>query len=230
MNEEQKNSENEPKAKLDATKPVQLLYKGKPLKVLSTSLGLALMANLFLMPTVSGETTTTDTGEAKLVEWSSEEVKQYFDANMDWNIPIPEEKKEDGSSGEGAAASGGSIGSGGGAPTIYHNGFGWDDLLLYHLLFNNSGTYSSNGWYNRGGIYDARTNRPYQGKKFDSEAFQNKSVVGSSVRPKTTDGSGTITRRSPVNKSTSSSPGGIGGKSSGFSSSSKGSSGGGFGG
>lgn len=223
MNQEQRNNDNQPEAKLSATKPVQLLYKGKPLKVLSTSLGIALMANLFLLPTVSGETTATDSGEAKLVEWSSEEVKQYFDANMDWNIPFPEEEQEEGSSSEGAS-------SGGSSTTIYHNGFGWDDLLLYHLLFNNSGSYSSNGWYNRGGIYDARMNQPYKGKKFDSEAFQNKSVVGSSVRPRTTDGSGTITRRSPVNKSTSSSPGGIGGNSSGFSSGSKGSSGGGFGG
>ncbi|MDT2235151.1 hypothetical protein P7H16_00375 [Paenibacillus larvae] len=62
----------------------------KPLKVLSTSLGIILAANLLLLPTAHAE----GSSEPKLVEWSNENVKKFFDANTDWNIPLPQEKKK----------------------------------------------------------------------------------------------------------------------------------------
>ncbi len=200
--------------------------EGKPIRVLSTSLGIALLANAFLIPgagaTASGNGTSAD--EPKLVAWSTEEVKQYFDKNVDWNIPLPLE--EDGEGAEGASGSDGSGGSGG--TTVinnyggYNSGFGWDDMLLYHLLFNNGASYSSGRWYDSHRGYYAGSSTPYKPKSYSSETFQNKTMAGSVVRPKTsTSSTGSIVRRS-----TSSKAGGIGGKSSslGSSSSSSGSS------
>ncbi|MDP5274647.1 hypothetical protein [Chengkuizengella axinellae] len=198
-----------------------LFYKGKPLKTLSTTLGIALVANLAITPFVYAEGDTTGGPEPTLVEWSSEDVKQYFDANMDWNIPllISEEQPLEEEQETGA--------EGGNQPVYIHNGFGWDDLLLYHLIFNSGRSYSTKGWYDSRPVYDARTNKTYKPKAFESGTFQNKPVVNSSVRPKTVSSEGNITKRDS-NKSTSTSSGSIGNKSSNLSSTSK--SGGSFGG
>lgn len=208
---------------------------GKPLRVLSTSLGIALLANaLYATGAASAQ---TGTGEASsspvLVEWSSEEVKAYFDPSVDWNIPLPgdEEPQEETDEGEGTSTGGGASGgggsSGGGGTTVIHSssGFGWDDLMLYHLIFNRGSSYSSSAYHAGHAAYDARTGAPYATGRYSSDTFQNKPVVGSAVRPKTSASSGTITRRS-----TSSSPGEIGGRSSGFTSSGSSHSSGGFGG
>ncbi|WP_334072860.1 MULTISPECIES: hypothetical protein [Paenibacillus] len=190
---------------------------GKPLRVLSTSLGIALLANAFLAPAGTAEATGTGSGaEPKLVAWSTEEVKAYFDKNVDWNLPIPFEKEEE----QQTQAGTGDNGSGG--TTIVNNyggygtGFGWDDMLLYHLLFNSGSNYSSSGWHKKHGGYYAGTSTPYKPRTYSSGTFQNKPVAGSVVPPKTS----TSTKGSIVRRSTSSSPGGIGGKSSGLGSSS----------
>lgn len=219
---------------------------GKPLKVLSTSLGIALLANALYSAGTPGSASAdtavssaspTASGAAAseapvLAEWSSEEVKAYFDPSVDWNIPLTEEELKEPPATEAAAGvsgggTGGSGGSGGGTTVIHtSSGFGWDDLLLYHMIMGNGNTYSSGAYYGGRTAYDASTGQVYKPRSYGSEAFQNKPVVGSAVRPKTSSSSGSITRRS-----TSSSAGGIGGKSSGFSSSSSSkSSGGGFGG
>lgn len=203
----------------------KFLYKGKPLKTLSTTLGIALVANLALTPFVYAEGETTNSTEPKLVEWSSEEVKTYFDKNMDWNIPllIPEETESVGESTDETQTEAGSSNQ----PVYINNGFGWDDMLLYHLIFNSGRSYSTRGWYDSRPVYDPRTKQTYKSKSYDSGTFQNKPVVNSTVRPKTVSSAGTITKRDS-NKSTSTSKGSIGNKSSNLSSSSK--SGGSFGG
>jgi len=203
--------------------------EGKPLRVLSTSLGIALLANAMMAPAAFGEAAQGTAGEPKLVEWSSDAVKSFFDPSTDWNIPLPPAEGEQPEEDDGAGTDGGSGGSGGGSTVVYAGGgFGWDDLLLYHLLFNSGGMYSSRSRYDRYPTYDPRTGRTYKPRSFDSETFRNKPTVGSAVRPpKTSSGSGSITRRSG---STSSPKGGIGGKSGGFTSSSGSKSSGGFGG
>lgn len=196
--------------------------EGKPLRVLSTSLGIALLANVLLLPTgvnqASAEPKTSgSTTEPVLVEWSNEEVKKYFDAAVDWSIPTLASEKKAAKEEEDQGGSGStSGGSSGGGTTVVHttSGFGWDDLLLYHLIFNRGNTYSSNSWYSNHTAYDTRSGRVYKPQSYNTSTFQNKPVSGSSVIPKTSKSSGSITKRS-----TSSSPGGIGGKSSGFSSS-----------
>lgn len=197
-----------------------LTPEGKPIRVLSTSLGIALLANAFLIPgagaTAAGSGSSAD--EPKLVAWSTEEVKPYFDKNVDWNIPLPAEEEASGET----AGTGSSNGSGG--TTVinhYGGGFGWDDMLLYHLLFNSGSSYSSSRWYDNHRGYYAGTSTPYKPKTYSSETFQNKQMAGSVVRPKTsTSSTGSIVRRS-----TSSKAGGIGGKSSSLGSSSSSSSG-----
>ncbi|MBB6673342.1 hypothetical protein [Cohnella nanjingensis] len=217
--------------------PLLFTPEGKPLRVLSTSLGIALLANALYAAGVphpasaasaqAGPTASSgaDAGPA-LTEWSSDAVKAYFDPSVDWNIPMPEEEPDDGAAG---GTSSGTVGSGGsGGTTVIHHtsGFGWDDLLLYHLIFNRGGSYSSGAYYNSHPAYDARSGSAYRPRTYGGDTFRNKAVVGSAVRPKTSDSSGSITRRS-----TSSSKGGIGGKSSGFGSSGSSSkSSGGFGG
>lgn len=206
--------------------------EGKPVKVLSTSLGVALLANAFLMPgaTAAGASVNAagDTGdEAVLVSWSTEEVKAYFDKNVDWNIPLPDDKEageQDGTQGDGSSSGGTTVINNYGA---VHSGFGWDDLLLYHMLFNRGSIYSSSTYYNNRQTYYTGTSQAYKPRSYTSGTFQNKSVAGSTVRPKTSTSTGSITRRGTSSKS-----GGIGGKSSGFSSSSSShsSSRGGFGG
>ncbi|EES74542.1 hypothetical protein POTG_00822 [Paenibacillus sp. oral taxon 786 str. D14] len=205
-----------------------LTPEGKPIRVLSTSLGIALLANAFLIPgagaTAAGSDTSAD--EPKLVAWSTEEVKQYFDKNVDWNIPLPAEEDEE-ASGEtlgGGSADGANASNGSGGTTVinhYGGGFGWDDMLLYHLLFNSGSSYSSSRWYDNHRGYYAGTSTPYKPKTYSSETFQNKQMAGSVVRPKTsTSSTGSIVRRS-----TSSKAGGIGGKSSSLGSSSSSSTG-----
>lgn len=194
---------------------------GKPLRVLSTSLGIALLANTLLIPgsgsSAAGNDSSAD--EPKLVAWSTEEVKQYFDKNVDWSIPLPAEDEHGGQAAGDAGASG-TDGTGASSGTTvvnnYGSGFGWDDLLLYHFLFNSGSNYSTRAWYDDHRGYYSGTNTQYKPRTFSSESFQNKSTPGSAVKPKTsTSTTGSITRRSTSSKS-----GGIGGKSSGLSSSS----------
>ena len=204
--------------------------EGKPLRVLSTSLGIALLANVLIIPAEPG-IAAADTGSTqapKLVEWSSEEVKKYFDPEMDWNIP--EWKKDNKEETAGGTGTGGGASSSSNSTTIVHttSGFGWDDLLLYHMIFNRGSAYSSSGWYSNHTAYDVRSGQSYRPRSYTSGSFQNKPVSGSAMTPKTSRSTGSITKRS-----TSSSRGSIGGKSSGFSSSGSGSgshSSGGFGG
>ncbi|GGG70756.1 hypothetical protein [Paenibacillus radicis (ex Gao et al. 2016)] len=195
--------------------------EGKPIRVLSTSLGIALMANALigLAPSTHAAAETTNASSAEgpaLIEWSTDAVKAYYDPAVDWNIPIllAESAGEENGSGEGGT-------SGSGGTTVIHSGggFGWNDLLLYHLIFNRGNSYSSGAWHNSHNSYYQGSRTAYKPKSYDTDKFQNKAVVGSAVRPKTSNKSGSITRRS-----TSSSPGGIGGKSSGLSSSGSGSS------
>ncbi|MFC4807781.1 hypothetical protein [Paenibacillus sp. GCM10023250] len=194
--------------------------EGKPLRVLSTSLGLALLASVaFGAVTFAADGTAAAPEQPKLVEYSTEAVKAYFDPAVDWNLPMLVEDDDNGQAqppaeplGGGGAGSAGTSGSGG-ETIVINNGssssFGWDDLLLYHLLFNNGGSYSTSSWSRSHTTYYAGTSAPYKAKRYTGDSFQNKPVVGSAVRPKTTTGSGTVTRRSSSSK-----PGGIGGTSS----------------
>ncbi|MUT68705.1 hypothetical protein GOM71_22790 [Paenibacillus sp. NEAU-GSW1] len=216
---------------------------GKPIRVLSTSLGFALLANALIgfAPSAhaaaesASETATPE--QPKLVEWTTDAAKGFYDPAVDWNIPSELVYDENGkqlpydeavgttTSGSGAASSGGS-----GNTTIIHTGgLGWDDLLLYHLIFNNGRSYYAQDWHRSHKSSYTKSGKSYRPdySKYNKERFQNKPVVGSSVRPKTTNETGKITRRS-----TSSSKGSMGGKSSSLSSSgsSKSSSSSGFGG
>jgi hypothetical protein len=180
-------------------------YKGKPLRILSTTLGIALVANMLLMSSAYGETASPTPSLAdspKLVEYSSDAVKKYYDPNVDWNIPVPfDDKGNPIGTGQAGSGSSGSDTSNGNT-TIINNGggyggggIGWTELLLFHMIFNRGGS------------------------SFTSDTFQNKPTTGSTVRPVTSKKSGTFSTKN--SKSTSSTKGGIGGKSSGFSSSSK---------
>ncbi|MBB6731816.1 hypothetical protein [Cohnella zeiphila] len=238
------------KRRKDAERPqLQLLAPdGKPLKALSTSLGIALLANALYsagtprtasaaddapVPAAGASASATSSASASarpagpvLVEWSNDEVKAYFDPSVDWNIPLPDDDAEQATS-AGTEGTGGSAGGGTGGTVIVrdgYSGFGWDDLLLYHLIMGRGGSYSSSAYYGSHAAYTSG-GQAYKPRSFGQDAFRNKPVVGSSVRPKTSNSGGSITRRS-----TSSSAGGIGGKSSGFSSSGSGKSSGGFGG
>lgn len=203
--------------------------EGIPARVLSTSLGIALLANALLLPVTGSSAAEGDSSadEPKLVSWSTDEVKAYFDQNADWSIPLPDADKEDEGSASGDNGSGTDNGASGGTTVInnyggYGSGFGWDDLLLYHFLFNSGSNYSTRTWYDNHRGYYTGTSRTYTPRTFSGETFQNKQMPGSAVKPKTsTSTTGSITRRS-----TSSKAGGIGGKSSslGSSSSSSGSS------
>lgn len=205
----------------------------KPPCVLSTSLGIILAANLLLTPTLTvtkvyGETAAE---ESKLVEWSSEQVKKFYNASMDWNIPLPVDSKLEkvGAPGSTVSPSPTPIPNGSSNTPVIVNqggGFGMTDLLLYHMIFNRGGSYSANQMYNSRPVFNPGTTRPYQAKTFGADTFQNRPTTGSTVRPPTTSQtSGTFsTKSSMTTKSTSSSSSGIGGKSGGFSSSSSSSS------
>lgn len=195
--------------------------EGIPLKVLSTSLGVALLANMVFAPNdihaeTASQSSSESSSEPQLVEWSTDAVKQYYDPSVDWNLPLPSEKQLDEPEETEEQQVQGNGGSSGGTTVVYTNGsnFGWDDLMLYHLMFNSGSSYSSQSWSSSHKSYNYGTTTTYRPKTHTSDAFQNKTVVGSAVKPKTSQASGTITRRS-----TSSKPGDIGGKSSGFSSS-----------
>jgi hypothetical protein len=229
----------------------------RPLKVLSASLGIMLVGHLLLLPTYAAESPNPNTagaGSSKLVEWSSDEVKAYFDPVVDWSLPVPAEKKTTSPTPSPTPAAGsGSTGSGGSsvAPIIVNqvsggSGFGWDDLLLYHLIFNSVSPYSSSNWGNNHRSYYYRSNTPYVTKTYQPSTFSNRSTTkapttssgtgtfttnksSSSSKSGTTgsvSGSGTSSGTTSSSKSTSTSSGSIGGKSSGFSSSSSSSSGG----
>lgn len=226
--------------KTEPIRPEQWTYKGKPLRILSTSLGLILAANMLLAGSVYSDASPTPnlaSDQPKLVEYSSEQVKKYYNANDDWNIPIPADLQS--TSGSQATPAPNSNGqTSGGNTTIINNnngggfggGFGWTDLLLYHMMFNSGSSYSSSHWYSQRTVFVPGTSRPYQPKSFTSDTFQNRPTTGSTVRPVTSQKSGTFnTKSSTSTKSSSSSKGGIGSTSSGFGSSSK-SSGSSFGG
>jgi hypothetical protein len=186
--------------------------EGKPIRVLSTSLGLMLLANAIMATGAEAKNTFAEgefaAGEPKLVEWSNNDVKAYYNANIDWSIPLTDPVASDAEEGKSKDSDG---------TTIVHNsGFGWESMLLYGLLMSRGSAYSSQGWNsNHRGTYTG-TNTPYTPRSYSSGTFQNKQVTGSSVRPKTSSTTGKITKRSA-----SSSPGSIGGRSSGLSSGSK---------
>ncbi|MEO3946258.1 hypothetical protein [Gorillibacterium sp. CAU 1737] len=204
-----------------AVTPASGSAEGKPLKVLSTSLGIALFANAFLgtgAAVAEANSSAASADEPQLVSWSTEEVKAYFDKNADWSLPLEELEKEQENAG---AAGGSSAGAGTGSTTVinhyggYHSGFGWDDVLLYHMLFNSGSRYSTTNYYADHRGYYAGSNRAYKPTSFTSDKFQNKAVAGSAVKPKTSSKSGTFKSRSTSSKS-----GSIGGTSSVLSSSS----------
>ncbi len=184
--------------------------EGKPIRVLSTSLGLMLLANAVLATGAEAKNSFAEgelnANEPKLIAWSNNEVKAYYDKNIDWSIPLTDPA---------AGEAGGQSGDSGGTTVIHNSGFGWESMLLYGLLMSRGSAYSSQGWHSdRRGTYTG-TNTPYTPRSYSSGSFQNKQVAGTSVRPKTSSTTGKITKRSA-----SSSPGGIGGKSSGLGSSS----------
>ncbi|MFD0692514.1 hypothetical protein ACFQZT_00250 [Paenibacillus sp. GCM10027628] len=232
----------------------------RPLKVLSASLGIIIASQLLLIPLGFAENTSPSSspsaGVPKLVEWSSEEVKTYFNPEVDWSLPIQAAEKEGMASpspSQTPTSGTSSVSTGGGtAPIIvnhgYGGGFGWDDLLLYHLIFNSGSPYSSSSWVSSHPSYQYRSNTPYVTKTYQGTSFSNRSVTKS---PTTSSGTGSFTTNkssastttgtsrssssssssissgsSSSSKSTSTSSGSIGGKSSGFSSSSSSSSGG----
>lgn len=190
--------------------------EGKPIRVLSTSLGLMLLANAVMATGVEAKSSFAEgefaASEPQLVAWSNDDVKAYYNANIDWSIPLTDpvaSNIEEGQSGDS-----------GGTTIVHNSGFGWESMLLYGLLMSRGSAYSSQGWFSdRRGTYTG-TGTSYKPRSYASGEFQNKQVAGTSVRPKTSSTSGKITKRS-----SSSSPGGIGGKSSGLSSSSSKSSG-----
>lgn len=214
----------------------------RPLKVLSASLSLILLSQMLLVSAQAAETPSPNTSSSKLVEWSNEDVKAYYDPQVDWSLPVPPDKSlVSPSPSPTPSATGGSS-----APIIVNqvsgSGFGWDDLLLYHLIFNTVSPYSSSSWGSNHRSYYYRSNTPYVNKTYQPSSFTNRSTTKT---PTTSSGSGTFTTNksstttksgttsSSVNssnssstKSTSTSSGSIGGKSSGFSSSSSSSSGG----
>lgn len=203
------------------------LGERKTPKVLSTALGIALLAGsaaplgAAAAPNAAASTAPSPSPSSAssvaavspvLSEWSTEAVKAFYDPALDWNLP---EFADDPAEASGTPEStGGSAVSGGGGATVVHSGFGWDDLMLYHLIFNRGGSYSSAAWGASHPAYSAATGAAYTRPSYDANRFQNRPTAGSTVRPKTSSDSGSITRRS-----TSASKGSIGGNSSGFSSS-----------
>lgn len=213
----------------------------RPLKVFSASLSFVLVSQLFMLPVHAAD--TPNAASAKLVEWSTDEVKAYFDPTVDWNLPVQPAASPTPTP---VPASGG----GSTAPVIVNHvgsGFGWDDLLLYHLIFNSPSPYSSSSWGSSHKSYYYRSNTPYVTKTYQASSFSNKSATkapttssgtgsfttnksSSSSTKSTANSSGSVsgssTSSGSTSKSTSTSTGSIGGKSSGFSSSSSSSSGG----
>ncbi|MDF2645547.1 MAG: hypothetical protein K0Q73_1352 [Paenibacillus sp.] len=208
----------------------------RPLKVLSTSIGIMLVSHMLLLSAHAAESPNAS-AVSKLVEWSSEDVKAYYDPSVDWSLPVPvqsDNKSTSPSPSPTPEAGGSSTGSGGMNQVTGGGGFGWDDLLLYHLIFNTVSPYSSSSWGSNHRSYHYRSNTPYVTKTYQPNSFSNRSTTKT---PTTSSGTGSFTtNKSSSNsasggttsssKSTSTSSGSIGGKSSGFSSSSSSSSGG----
>lgn len=220
----------------------------RPLKVFSASLSLILAGQLLLLPAYAAESPTPNAASSKLVEWSTDEVKTYFDPAVDWNLPVPlaSGAPSPSPSPSPTPTAGNGSTSGGTTPIIVNNvsggsGFGWDDLLLYHLIFNSPSPYSSSSWGSSHRSYYYRSNTPYVTKTYQPSTFSNRSTTKSpttssgsgtfttnksstsNTKPGTTgsvSGSGTSSGTTSSSKSTSTSTGSIGGKSSGFSSSS----------
>nr|WP_276562966.1 hypothetical protein [Paenibacillus anseongense] len=206
-----------------------------------------------LLPVNAAETPAPNTASSKLVEWSTDEVKAYFDPAVDWNLPVhPAAGTASPSPSPTPTAGSGSTG-GSTAPIIVNNyggggsGFGWDDLLLYHLIFNSPSPYSSSSWGSSHRSYYYRSNTPYVTKTYQPSSFSNRSTTkapttssgtgtfttnkssssntksgttGSTGNTGSVSSSGTSSSTTSSSKSTSTSTGSIGGKSSGFSSSS----------
>lgn len=192
--------------------------EGRPLRVLSTSLGIALLAHAALAPGLVAADNAATTDEPRLVAWSNEDVKKYFDARTDWSLPALEtliECEEPGSEDDATACDDEGDGTNQTNNVRYMNsGFGWDDLLLYHLLFNRGSSYSSSSWYKKHKTYYPGTKNVYTPPTYSNKLFTNKPVAGSVVKS-----TSSSTKSSSTTRSTSSSSGSIGGKSSGFSSS-----------
>lgn len=224
----------------------------RPLKVLSASLTLILLGQMLIGSAQAAETPNPNIGSSKLVEWSSEAVKAYYDPQVDWSLPLQTNKSTATLSPTPTPTGNTTSGTGSTAPIIVNQvsggGFGWDDLLLYHLIFNTVSPYSSSSWGSSHRSYYYRSNTPYVNKTYQPSSFTNRSTTKT---PTTSSGTGTFTTNksatsgktntsgtsssgsvsnsgstSSGSKSTSSSTGSIGGKSSGFSSSSSSSSGG----
>ncbi|UKS24390.1 hypothetical protein LOZ80_22510 [Paenibacillus sp. HWE-109] len=175
----------------------------RPLKVLSASLSLFIAGHLLLLPAHAAESPNPNTGAAKLVEWSSDEVKSYFDPSTDWNIPLLSAKP---AATPTPTGTGGTVGST--APVIVNqvsggSGFGWDDLLLYGLIINSVSPYSSSSWGNNHRSYYYRSNTPYVTKTYQPSTFSNRSTTKT---PTTSSGTGTFT----TNKSSTSKTGSTG--------------------
>ncbi|GGI44203.1 hypothetical protein GCM10008018_05930 [Paenibacillus marchantiophytorum] len=175
----------------------------RPLKVLSASLSLFIAGHLLLLPAHAAESPNPNTGAAKLVEWSSDEVKSYYDPSTDWNIPLLSAKP---AASPTPTGTGGTVGST--APIIVNqvsggSGFGWDDLLLYGLIINSVSPYSSSSWGNNHRSYYYRSNTPYVTKTYQPSTFSNRSTTKT---PTTSSGTGTFT----TNKSSTSKTGSTG--------------------
>ncbi|MFC5452000.1 hypothetical protein [Paenibacillus aestuarii] len=188
----------------------------RPFKVVTASVGLLLASQLFIYP----QTPAIAAGTPSLVEWSNDEVKAYYDAAVDWSLPIQAAEKDSSASPSptpSAAVGGSTVTSSGTAPIIvnhsYGGGFGWDDLLLYHLIFNSGSPYSSSTWVSNHTTYNYRSNTPYVTKTYQGNSFSNRSVAKS---PTTSSGKGTFS----TNKSSASTTTGTSTKSTSSSSTS----------
>ncbi|BFT70265.1 hypothetical protein [Paenibacillus sp. P36] len=174
----------------------------RPLKVFSASISLVLVGQLLLLPVNAAETPAPNTASSKLVEWSTDEVKAYFDPAVDWNLPVPPAAGTASPSPSPTPTAGSGSTGGSTAPIIVNNygggsGFGWDDLLLYHLIFNSPSPYSSSSWGSSHRSYYYRSNTPYVTKTYQPSSFSNRSTTKA---PTTSSGTGTFT----TNKSSSS--------------------------
>ncbi|TXK75855.1 hypothetical protein [Paenibacillus sp. N3.4] len=195
----------------------------RPLKVLSTSLGFLLVGQMLISQAFAVEAPSSGTAQAgasKLVEWSSDEVKAYYDPAVDWSLPIPPNNQLSNPTPTPQADSG-TTGSGASTSPIIINqvshggGFGWDDLLLYHLIFNRVSPYSSSNWGNNHRSYNYRSNTPYVTKTYEANSFSNRSATKT---PTTSSKTGTFTtNKSSSSKTTGSSSGTSTGSSTGSS-------------
>ena len=114
---------------------------GMPIRVLSTSLGLMLLASAVMNTSAEANASTEfANNEPTLVEWSNEEVKAYYNSNIDWSIPNVELKvtMKPGTDGQSNES--------GGTTVVHHSGFGWESMLLYGLLMSRGSAYSSQAW------------------------------------------------------------------------------------